>query len=276
MTFSQRVQDCIEKKHSLLCIGLDSDPQKVPPHLQSESDPVLVFNRAIIEATADLAAAYKINTAFYESRGSAGWDSLQATFDSLPVDVIKIADAKRGDIGNTSRHYAQTFFEQINADALTVNPYMGRDSVAPFLEDPQKGVFFLCLTSNPGSRDFQYLSVGGTTLYETVAAEVQKWNEKGNCGLVVGATHPSELQAVRRIAPDLPFLIPGIGAQGGDLEKSVFFGTDQKGGAALLNSSRAILYASTGKDFVDAARRVAEMTRQALERARQSKSEPRS
>ncbi|HOX85995.1 MAG TPA: orotidine-5'-phosphate decarboxylase [bacterium] len=271
MAFAQMLHNTIERKQTLLCIGLDSDPDRLPAHLKNEADPILTFNRAIIEATADLAAAFKINTAFYESLGSQGWETLQATFASLPADTIKIADAKRGDIGNTSQQYASAFFHQLNADALTVNPYMGFDSVAPFLQDPEKGVFFLCLTSNPGAQDFQYFSNSKQRLYERIAAAVQKWNNKENCGLVVGATHPDELGGVRAIAPDLPFLIPGIGAQGGDLEQAVLQGTDRYGGAAIFNSSRAILYASNGRDFAEAARRTAEATRHALERAREKK-----
>ena len=240
----------------------------MPVSIRSADNPLFAFNKAIIDATADYAASFKVNLAFYEAYGLQGWQALQQTFDYLPGNVIKIADAKRGDIGNTAAMYARAVFDELDADAVTVNPYMGYDSAEPFLQNEEKGVFFLCLTSNPGSQDFQHFSDGRMDLYEKVAETVNRWNSRGNCGLVVGATHPDELSTVRSIAPDLPFLIPGIGAQGGDLEASVKNGTDAEGSLALFNSSRAIIYASQDENFVDAARAAAKLTQDQLNSAR--------
>jgi orotidine-5'-phosphate decarboxylase len=267
MHFSERIDRIIQDKRSLLCVGLDTVLEKIPESLRRQEDPLFAFNKAIIAATAPFAAAYKVNTAFYEAYGLAGWRALEATFRYLPGDVIRIADAKRGDIGNTSKMYARAVFEQLGADAVTVNPLMGGDSVTPFLEDESRGVFFLCLTSNPGSRDFQHLLTGDGVLYEVIARQVEKWNKKRNCGLVVGATQPEQLGMIRRMTPNLPFLIPGIGTQGGDLEASVRLGTDTSGRAALFNSSRAILFASEGPDFGEAAAEAARETRDALQTA---------
>ena len=266
MNFTQRVDGVIQKKNSLLCVGLDVIVNKLPESIQKSDDPLFNFNKEIIDATAGFAAAFKINLAFYEAHGLAGWKALQKTFDYLPDDVIKIADAKRGDIGNTAQMYAAALFDELGADAVTVNPYMGFDAAEPFLQDAKKGVFFLCLTSNPGSQDFQYFSNGQQKLYEQVAATVKAWNVKSNCGLVVGATHPEEIAEIRRIAGDMPFLIPGVGAQGGDLEASVKNGAD--GAAALFNSSRGIIYASNKNDFARAAAAAAEQTKQQLNDAR--------
>jgi orotidine-5'-phosphate decarboxylase len=271
MTFQEKLLTTIVEKESLLCIGIDPVLEQMPDSVRRAPEPLVAFSKAIIDAAADLAAAFKINTAFYEAYGSAGWRALEKTFRYLPSNALKIADAKRGDIGNTARMYAQAFFEQLGADALTVNPYLGGDSVKPFIERPEKGVFFLCLTSNPGARDLQYFSDGSKSLHEKVAALVQEWNTSSNCGLVVGATHPDELSHLRKLVPDLPFLIPGIGAQGGDLQASVQYGTDAEGTNALYNSSRAILYASPGEDFAAAARVEAERTRDAINQARLAK-----
>ena len=253
MSFTQRVNDVIKKKNSLLCVGLDSVIEKMPSSLQKSNDPLFEFNKQIIDATADFASAFKVNLAFYEAYGLQGWRALEKTVHYLPDDVIKIADAKRGDIGNTASMYARALFEELGADAVTVNPYMGFDSAQPFLRDESKGVFFLCLTSNPGSQDFQRFRNGDEKLYERVAATVRVWNEKDNCGLVVGATHPDELADIRRLAGDMPFLIPGIGAQGGDVEASVKNGVGDRNAPALFNSSRAIIYASRGNEFARAA-----------------------
>ena len=269
MNFRERVADVIQQKKSLLCVGLDTDLDKIPRSLKSSAEPLFEFNKAIIDATADYASAFKINLAFYEIYGAEGWQALRKTFAYLPDDVIKIADAKRGDIGNTAQMYARAVFEGLGADAVTVNPYMGHDSVLPFLMDEEKGVFFLCLTSNPGSVDFQRFSDGRQRLYEKVALKVVEWNDKGNCGLVVGATHPQELAAVRKLAPTLPLLIPGIGVQGGDLQAAVAAGVDASGSLAFFNSSRAIIYASAEKDFASAAAQIARETRDQLNSARE-------
>jgi orotidine-5'-phosphate decarboxylase len=267
MQFTERLDRIILAKKSLLCVGLDTVLEKIPEPLRQLPNPIFAFNKAIIDATAPYAAAYKVNTAFYEAHGLEGWRALEETFRYLPEDAIKIADAKRGDIGNTSKMYARAVFELLGADAVTVNPLLGTDSVLPFLEDEGRGVFFLCLTSNPGSKDFQHLRFGETTLYESIAQKVQSWNSRGNCGLVVGATQPEQLSAIRRLTPELPFLIPGIGAQGGDLEASVRSGANAAGRGALFNSSRAILFASGGADFAQAAAQAARETRDALQRA---------
>jgi orotidine-5'-phosphate decarboxylase len=271
MDFNHRLLDVIDKKNSLLCIGLDTALDKIPESLKQHHDPLFTFNKAIIDATADFAAACKVNTAFYEACGLDGWRALAETFSYLPSDVIKIADAKRGDIGNTSAMYARAFFKEMRADAITVNPLLGGDSVEPFLQDPQKGVFFLCLTSNPGSRDLQYFSNGQQSLFEKIISLVKAWNKNNNCGLVVGATHPQELAQVREMASNLPLLIPGIGAQGGDIDAAVARGTDANASNALFNSSRAIIYASQGDDFAQAARDAAEETWKKLNAARSLK-----
>jgi len=247
----------IRERDSLLCVGLDVDPKKIPANIMQGDDPIFRFNKAIIDATADLVVAYKPNFAFYEALGSEGWDILKRTAAYIPDGMLKIGDAKRGDIGSTAEKYAEGLFS-LGFDVVTVNPYLGWDSIRPFVKNEERGVFILCLTSNPSSQDFQYIFSKGKTLYSRVAEKAVQWNEKENCGLVVGATHPEELQRIRDLAPRLPFLIPGIGAQGGDLEASVLAGTDERGEAAIVNSSRGILYASSGKDFQEAARREAQ------------------
>lgn len=269
MQFSERLDRVIAARQSLLCVGLDPVLEKIPSHLGRGPEAIFAFNRAIIDATAPFAAAFKVNTAFYEAYGLEGWRALEETFRYLPDDVVKIADAKRGDIGNTAAMYAAALFDGLGADAVTVNPLLGGDSVQPFLEREERGVFFLCVTSNPGSRDFQQLrTVSGGALFEVIAQKVLEWNQRGNCGLVVGATQPEQLALVRAAAPGLPLLIPGIGAQGGDLENSVRFGIDSRGRGAIYNSSRAILFASAGDDFAEAAARAARATRDALNDAR--------
>ncbi|MBN2411855.1 orotidine-5'-phosphate decarboxylase [candidate division KSB1 bacterium] len=268
MTFREKLTNIIKKKQSLLCVGLDTDIEKIPDFLKSDPEPLFAFNKAIIDATAEYAAAFKVNTAFYEAYGAAGWSALEKTFACIPAGTLKIADAKRGDIGNTAKMYAKAVFEKLKADAVTLNAYMGKDSAAPFLQDPEKGVFFLCLTSNPGSQDFQYFNDGKHKLYERIALTVNEWNGNSNCGLVVGATHPEELRGIRSLVPGLPFLIPGIGAQGGDLEKSVQYGLDENGTGALFNSSRAIIYASGDKSFARAASIAAKDTRDALNKTK--------
>ena len=271
MDFQEKLLEIITRKDSLLCVGLDTVLDQLPDFIRQTAEPLLAFNKAIVAATAEFAAAYKVNTAFYEAHGVAGWRVLEETFKYLPSDAIRIADAKRGDIGNTANMYAHAIFDRLGADAVTVNPYLGGDSVQPFLTNPEKGVVFLCLTSNPGARDLQYFSNGKQTLYEKVVELVQGWNNRRNCGLVVGATHPDELARVRHLAPELPFLIPGLGAQGGDLEKSVRNGTDKSGTNALFNSSRAILYASRKEDFAAAACAEAERTMLAINKTRAKK-----
>jgi orotidine-5'-phosphate decarboxylase len=257
MTFTQKLREVQLKQNSLLCIGLDVDADKIPSHLQSSANPVLEFNRQIIEATHDLACAYKPNLAFYEAMGERGLTTLRETLKLIPQSVLIIGDGKRGDIGNTAERYAKSLFDDFGFDSVTVNPYMGFDSVEPFLKNPAKGVFLLALTSNPGSKDFQRLKINGKPLYEKVVRMAKKWNTHQNIGLVVGATHPRELKTIRKIVPEMPLLIPGIGKQGGDLKSAVRDGCDKNGQLAIINASRSILYASSGKDFAEAARREA-------------------
>ena len=254
MPFTERLREVQKKQNSLLCIGLDVDTSKIPVHLQSMENSVLEFNRQIIEATHDLVCAYKPNLAFYEAMGDRGQTILRETLKLIPTSVITIGDGKRGDIGNTAERYASSLFNDFCFDAVTVNPYMGFDSVQPFLINVEKGVFILALTSNAGSKDFQRLKIGSKPLYEKVVRTVNTWNTNQNIGLVVGATHPKELQSIRKIVPGMPILIPGIGKQGGDLKSAIRSGCDKHGQLAVINASRSILYASSGKDFAAAAR----------------------
>lgn len=257
MTFSSKLRQSQEQSHSLLCIGLDSDLKKIPKHLLGAANPILEFNKRIVDATKDLVCAYKLNLAFYEALGETGWRTVKETLAAIPPDIITIGDAKRGDIGNTAEMYAKGLFEDFRFDAATVNAYMGFDSVEPFIKDEGHGAFILTLTSNPGAKDFEYLKIEEKPLYEHVIAKVKKWNVKKNCGLVIGATRPKELQRVRKLVPDMPLLIPGVGAQGGDLTAAVRYGCDKNGEMALINSSRGIIYASGGEDFADSARKAA-------------------
>ncbi len=271
MDFTEKFLTACRQQNSLVCVGLDTELSKIPAFLKTSADPIFEFNKAIIDATAPFVAAYKPNLAFYEALGTKGLIALEKTVRYIPDGILKIADAKRGDIGNTSRLYAKAFFEYFKFDALTISPYLGSDSVAPFIEDASKGVFILCLTSNSGSKDFQYFSNGEQKLYMEVAQKINSWNAKKNCGLVIGATHPNELKELREIVPDLPVLIPGIGAQGGDLELSVRYGTNKNGELALFNSSRGIIYKSSGEDFASAAGKEAEILQLAINRVRQTK-----
>jgi orotidine-5'-phosphate decarboxylase len=255
MTFRDKLIAIQRKQHSLVCIGLDSDPQLLPNHLRGSTDGVLEFNRRIIEATQDLVCAYKPNLAFYEALGSRGWDILAETLASIPREVVTIGDGKKGDIGNTAEQYAKALFGSLHFDAVTINAYMGFDAVEPFIRNPEHGAFVLALTSNPGSKDFQRLKIAQRPLYEKVMRSCVQWDVRGNIGLVVGATNPKELRNVRKFAPKMPILIPGIGKQGGDLKSSIRFGCDKNGELAVINSSRAILYASADRNFADAARR---------------------
>lgn len=248
----------INTKQSFLCIGLDTDITRIPSHLHSAEDPIFEFNKQIIDATHDLCVAYKPNIAFYESLGAKGWESLAKTMDYIPDHIFTIADAKRGDIGNTSKMYAKTFFETLNFDAVTVAPYMGVDSVLPFLEFPGKWVILLALTSNKGSQDFQFAKQdGGEPLYEKVMKTAQKWGTAGNLMYVIGATHPEKMEEIRRIAPEHFLLVPGVGAQGGDLAAVARYGRNSDVGL-LVNSSRGIIYAGNDSDFAGAARKAAQ------------------
>jgi orotidine-5'-phosphate decarboxylase len=243
----------IKKKSSYLCVGLDTDITKIPKHLQSASDPVFEFNKQIIDATHGFCVAYKLNTAFYEALGPQGWETLQKTLNYIPKDCFTIADAKRGDIGNTSSLYARAFFNQMKFDSITVAPYMGEDSVKPFLEFPGKWVILLVHTSNSGSVDFQQLETrDGKYVYEEVIFASQRWATADQMMYVVGATKADKIGTIRALAPDHFFLVPGVGAQGGDLEAVSKAGMNTQCGL-LVNSSRAIIYASSGEDFAEAA-----------------------
>ena len=245
----------IQKKKSFLCVGLDTDINKIPQDLLSLEDPVFEFNKQIITKTAEYAVAYKPNTAFYEMNGAKGWQSLERTIQYIKInhpEIFIIADAKRGDIGNTSANYAKAFFNTLKADALTVAPYMGKDSVEPFLNFEDKWVILLALTSNKGSQDFQYLNVGERMLHQQVLQTATTWATSEQMMFVVGATHPEELGEIRKMLPDYFFLVPGVGAQGGDLQAVARHGLNKDCGL-LVNSSRGIIYASNKFDFADRA-----------------------
>ena len=271
MNFTDRLHQAISNRNSLLCVGLDPDLKRIPECVKSSPNPLLTFCTEIIAATADIAAAYKINFAFFEAEGVKGWEALEKLVGHIPQGTISIADAKRADIGNSSERYAAAILHNLGFDSVTVNPYLGRDSVAPFILAPEKGVFVLALTSNPGSYDFQHLQINARPLYMKVIQEARRWNTRGNVGLVVGATQPNQLESVRNLAPDMPFLMPGIGAQGGSLEDAVKLGTDSSGGLALINASRSIIYKSSGSDFADAARLEAESLNKQMNQFREDK-----
>lgn len=252
----------IKEKRSYLIVGLDTDITKIPQHLLSQPDPVFTFNQQIIDATKDLCVGYKINTAFYESQGVKGWETLEKTINYIPENLLRIADAKRGDIGNTSSYYAKAFFETLHCDAVTVAPYMGSDSVKPFLEYKDKWTIVLGLTSNAGANDFELQRLvregtnQGERLYENVLHTVSKWGTPDNLMFVVGATQAEEFVNIRTIVPDSFFLVPGVGAQGGSL-KEISEKAMNKEVGLLVNASRAIIYASSEEDFAEKAREVA-------------------
>ena len=254
----------IKQKQSFLCVGLDTDIKKIPKHLLDLDDPVFEFNKQIIDATKDLCVAYKPNIAFYESMGVSGWRSLQNTLNYIPENILIIADAKRGDIGNTSRMYAKAFFENLNFDAVTVAPYMGSDSVMPFLEFSNKWVIILALTSNKGSLDFQNIKdEDGKQLFEQVLETSKNWGTDENMMYVVGATRANQLSAIRNIIPNHFILVPGVGAQGGSLQEVSKYGLNSDCGL-LVNSSRGIIYAGNGTDFSEKAKEQAQKLQQEM------------
>jgi orotidine-5'-phosphate decarboxylase len=255
MNRAQLVQQ-IKEKRSFLCVGLDTDIAKIPRHLQSHSNAVFEFNKAIIDATRDHCVAYKINTAFYEALGVKGWEAMEQTVDYIPSTHFKIADAKRGDIGNTSIQYAKAFFETLNFDSVTVAPYMGEDSVRPFMEYENKFVIVLGLTSNKGAKDFELQKMGDEFLYEKVIKKAAEWGTSENLMFVAGATQTSELANIRKIIPDHFLLVPGVGAQGGSLKEVSEYGMNKDCGL-LVNASRAIIFASDQEDFAEQAKIVA-------------------
>jgi orotidine-5'-phosphate decarboxylase len=263
MTFTQQLATAWQQNDSLLCVGLDPDPAKFPAHLKGRDDAIFEFCKTIVDATADLVCSFKPQIAYFAARRAE--DQLEALIAHIHEQhpgVPVILDAKRGDIGSTAEQYAVEAFARFQADAVTVNPYMGRDSVEPYLAFPDKGVILLCRTSNPGGSDLQFLEANGEKLYEHVARlAAEKWNSTGQIGLVVGATFPAEIARVRQIVGEMPLLVPGIGAQGGDVEATVKAGKTAAGSGLMINSSRAILYAGHGEDYADAARRAALATR---------------
>jgi len=257
MTSRQQLIDQIKQKKSFLCVGLDTDIEKIPEFLRNHPDPIFEFNKRIIDATKDLCIAYKPNAAFYEAYGVKGLQSLIATWKYLPKDCLSIIDAKRGDIGNTSGKYAKAFFDEdasgMSFDAITVAPYMGNDSIIPFLAFEGKWVILLALTSSVGSKDFQYLSIDSGYLYETVIQKANTWAGADRIMYVVGATKSTEFTNIRKFAPDNFLLVPGVGAQGGNLQEVCHYGMNKDCGL-IVNASRSIIYAGNGKDFADAAR----------------------
>ena len=295
MNFMEKLDSAILKSNSLLCVGLDSAIEKLPAHLKSECDncsptksnselkshsdflkakenAIFEFNRAIIDATADIVCAYKPNSAFYEALGADGIRQLKMTFDYINEKyphIITILDAKRADIGNTNDGYVKFAFEYLKADAITLHPYLGSEALKPFLDRTDKGAIILCRTSNPGAGEFQDLSASGEPLYRTVAKKVAaQWNRNGNCMLVVGATYPEEMKEIRAIVGDMTLLVPGVGAQGGDVEKTVKAGLNSKRAGMVINSSRGIIFAGNGTDFAEKARAEAIKTRDEINKYR--------
>ncbi len=275
MNFLDKLLAISRQHDSLLCVGLDPEPGRLPLSLRNMPvvRAVTYFCQAIIEATAPYVSAFKPNLAFFEVLGPEGMYVFQNVLKAVPERIPIIVDAKRGDLGNTARNYAAAIFDVYGCDAITVNPYLGYDSIQPFLAYREKTVFFLCRTSNPSACDFQDLLVSKEDdlkrpLYEVIAQRVQLWNENGNCGLVVGATYPQELNTIRSICPDMPILIPGVGAQGGDLDASVIAGGDKWGEKAIISVSRAILYASSDDDFAVSAAKEARKLRHSINEAR--------
>jgi orotidine-5'-phosphate decarboxylase len=270
MAFIQSLAQAWQRNDSLVCVGLDPEPARFPAALRDDPDAIFRFCRAIVDATADLVCAFKPQIAHFSANGAEdALARLIAHVHARHPGVPVILDAKRGDIGSTAQHYASEAFDRYGADAVTVNPYLGRDSVQPFLDRADKGVIILCRTSNPGARDLQDLDVGGRALYQHVAETIAcDWNHNGNCALVVGATYPEELADVRRRVGELPLLVPGVGAQGGDVEAVVKKGRTTDGAGLMISSSRAILYASAGEDFAAAARAAAITLRDEINRHR--------
>lgn len=270
MSFVTAIDAAQRRNSSLLCVGLDPEPDRLPASLRDHSDGVFEFCRAIVDATADQVCAFKPQFAhFAAQRAEDALERLIAHIHAAHPGVPVILDAKRGDIGSTAKHYASEAFDRYGADAVTLNPYLGRDSVQPFLDRADKGAILLCRTSNPGGADFQALDCGGEPLYLRVAQTIARdWNTHGNCALVVGATWPQELAKVRAVIGDMPLLVPGVGAQGGDVQAALRNGKNAQGAGLIISTSRAILYASAAADFAQAARREASKLRDAINRHR--------
>lgn len=275
MTFLEKLTEACQRNHSLLCVGLDPDSERVPERFRHEPDPILAWNRALIDATSDLVCAYKPNIAFYETLGANGWQTLRATIASVPEHIPVILDAKRGDIGITASAYARAVFDHLNADAVTVNPYLGRDAIRPFVNYADRGVFLLCHTSNPGALDLQHLSVDNSPLYLHVARLADQLNVYGNVGLIVGATYPESMRATREIAPDAWLLVPGVGPQGGDLEGSLAAGLRADGLGVIITSSRGTSQAADPRGAAQHLRDEINRIRESVMESRQSATPPR-
>ena len=254
LSFNDRLNMLISNKSSLLCIGLDPVVDRLPSHLKYKRNPLLTFNREIVEATKDLAVAYKANMAFYEIEGQNGLEALNDLETMMSKEVLLILDGKRGDVPHTAQKYADSYFRQFGAHAVTLNPYMGRDSIEPFIQDQEKGAFILSLTSNEGALDFQHLQIGVDPLYLYVGKKVMQWNTKNNCGLVVSAKDIDGMKILRNALPDLPFLVPGVGAQGGAFKEVVKYGRNKEGTGLLVNIGRDIIYAGNNKNFAQKVR----------------------
>ena len=256
MNFREKLHNIVHENDSLLCIGLDIDEKRLPDFLfETSANPFFDFNKSIIEVTKDLVCAYKLNMAFYEVFGKEGFELLKKTLRYIPENIFVILDGKRNDIGNTARKYAKSIFEEFKADAATVNPYLGKDGITPFLEYQDKCSFILCRTSNPSAGDLQDLMILKNPIYQIVACKIKEWNIYKNCGAVVGATYPRELKIIRdALGDEIPLLIPGIGKQGGDVEKTVKNGTNKNGDMAIINSSRGIIFAGDDENFAEASR----------------------
>jgi orotidine-5'-phosphate decarboxylase len=259
MNFIEKLSKIVNKKGSLLCVGLDIDKEKMPKFLfDNYKDPYFEFNKSIIDCTKDIVCSYKLNMAFYEVIGKEGFELLEKTINYIPKNIIIILDGKRNDIGNTAKKYAQSLFDKFSADGITVNPYLGYDGIKPFINYKDKCSFILCRTSNKSARDFQDIKSNNIPLFEIVAKKIREWNINGNCGAVVGATYPNELKKIREIlGEEIPILIPGIGVQGGDIQKTVLNGTNSDGKMAIIVSSRSIIYAGIDKNYKDKIREAA-------------------
>lgn len=270
MNWREKLSSITHRNNSLLCVGLDVDMEKIPKFfLEKNNNAMFDFNKAIIDATKELVCAYKLNMAFYEVYGSKGIETLEKTINYIPSNIIIIVDGKRNDIGNTAQKYAQSMFKTYNVDAVTINPYLGINSITPFIEYKNKCSFILCRTSNPSASDLQDLTISSTPLYQIVAKKICEWNIHNNCGAVVGATYPEELKIVRNIlGENIPILIPGIGKQGGDIEKAVKNGMNTQNEMALINSSREIIFAGQNQDFAEQSRKKAEAIRDEINKYR--------
>jgi orotidine-5'-phosphate decarboxylase len=270
MTFKDKLREAQRRNDSWLCVGLDPVMERLPANVRSAPDPLLAFGRAIVEHTSDLVCAYKPNLGFWLAEGAAGLEALKQLIEEMPGHIPVILDGKFNDVGHTAQAYARAAFETLGVDGVTANPYLGLDTLRPFLSSEDRGIFLLARTSNPSAPDLQDLDVGSGPLYRRVSQLADGWNEQlaGTCGLVVGATYPEELSIVRGDAPRLPFLIPGIGAQGGNLEQAVLHGPSMEAVGPVINSSRGIIYASSGQDFAEAAREAAQATRDRINQHR--------